>query len=34
VSALVERVMEGAAELRVVLAADVGAGENWLNAKQ
>jgi len=34
VSALVQRVMEGAAQLRVHLAVDVGAGENWLNAKK
>jgi DNA polymerase-1 len=33
VSALVERVMEGAAQLKVRLAVDVGAGENWLDAK-
>jgi DNA polymerase-1 len=33
-SALVRRVMEGAAQLRVHLAVDVGAGENWLNAKK
>ncbi len=34
VSALVERVMEGAAQLRVHLAVDVGAGDNWLDAKK
>jgi DNA polymerase-1 len=33
VSALVRRVMEGAAHLRVHLAVDVGAGDNWLDAK-
>ena len=33
VSALVRRVMEGAAKLRVHLAVDVGAGDNWLDAK-
>jgi DNA polymerase-1 len=33
VSALVERVMEDAAQLKVRLAVDVGAGENWLDAK-
>jgi DNA polymerase-1 len=34
VSALVRQLMEGAAQLRVHLAVDVGAGENWLNAKK
>jgi DNA polymerase I len=33
VSGLVERVMEGAAELKVRLAVDVGSGDNWLDAK-
>ena len=34
VSALVRHVMEGAAQLRVHLAVDVGAGGNWLDAKK
>jgi DNA polymerase-1 len=34
VSALVRRVMEGAAQLRVHLAVDVGTGDNWLDAKK
>jgi DNA polymerase-1 len=34
VSALVRRVMEGAAQLRVHLAVDVGAADNWLDAKK
>ncbi len=33
VSALVRRVMEGAAQLKVHLAVEVGSGENWLAAK-
>jgi DNA polymerase-1 len=33
-SATVRRVMEGAARLRVHLAVDVGAGDNWLDAKK
>jgi len=33
-SALVRRVMEGAADLTVRLAVDVGSGDDWLNAKR
>jgi DNA polymerase-1 len=33
VSALVQRHMEGAAELTVPLVVDVGVGDNWLDAK-
>jgi DNA polymerase-1 len=34
VSALVRRVMEGAANLAVRLAVDIGSGDDWLNAKK
>jgi DNA polymerase-1 len=34
ISALVRRVMEGAADLAVRLAVDVGSGDDWLNAKR
>jgi DNA polymerase-1 len=34
VSALVRQVMEGAADLAVRLAVDVGSGTDWLNAKR